>query len=383
MQAAIGYLRVSTREQGRRGVGLAAQRYEIERFASQEGFDVKSWRQDVQTGGGADALLLRPGLAQALKEAKSARCPLIVSKLDRLSRNVHFISGLMEHRVHFMVAALGKDCDDFTLHIYASLAEQERKLISERNKAAAAVMKRAGKKLGLARFSKAKQRKILARARAGVRRVVRERSEAYRAHIEWAFRQPGENGRAISFRAAGNKLNERGVPSPMGSIWSGDQLIRMARRLGLNPPPARISPKLSPILVKELWTRQPDITPAQVIEKLGPERPLGLDRALRLLTCCRKAAARRSAMHRKIGWWFDRRTALRIRISATWQKHPEWTANQVIARIGPQPLLSLRWVQRILRECRSGAPEERDLPRRSGRPSRRYGPRPRANGRSR
>jgi hypothetical protein len=59
------------------------------------------------------------------------RCPLIVSRLDRLSRNVHFITGLMEHRVHFIVAQLGKDRDDFTLHIYASLAEQERKMISQ------------------------------------------------------------------------------------------------------------------------------------------------------------------------------------------------------------------------------------------------------------
>jgi hypothetical protein len=81
MKYGIGYLRVSTREQGRRGVGSAAQRHEIERFASQEGLEVRSWHQDIQTGGGADALLLRPGLAQALKDAKSTRCPLIVSKL--------------------------------------------------------------------------------------------------------------------------------------------------------------------------------------------------------------------------------------------------------------------------------------------------------------
>jgi DNA invertase Pin-like site-specific DNA recombinase len=70
--------------------------------------------------------LLRPGLAAALKEAKSLHSPLIVSRLDRRSRNVHFITGLMEHKVHFIVTALGRDCDDFTLHIYASLAEQER-----------------------------------------------------------------------------------------------------------------------------------------------------------------------------------------------------------------------------------------------------------------
>jgi len=72
---------------------------------------------------------------------KSARCPLIVSRLDRLSRNVHFITGLMEHRVHFIVAYLGRGCDDFTLHIYASLAEHERKMISERVKAAQAAAK--------------------------------------------------------------------------------------------------------------------------------------------------------------------------------------------------------------------------------------------------
>src|SRR5208282_3697691 len=146
MKEAIGYLRVSTREQGRSGLGLAAQRFEIETFGKREGFTVKSWHQDVQTGAGTDALLLRPGLAAALKEARAARAPLIVSRLDRLSRNVHFIPGLMEHKVHFVVAVLGRDCDNFTLHIYASLAEQERKMISERLKAAFAIAKAKGMK---------------------------------------------------------------------------------------------------------------------------------------------------------------------------------------------------------------------------------------------
>jgi hypothetical protein len=118
-----------------------AQRSEIEAFGAREGFSVKSWHQDALTGAGADAL--------PLKEARAARCPLIVSRLDRLSRNVHFITGLMEHRVHFIVAALGRDCDDFTLHIYASLAEQERKMMSERTKAGLAIAKRKGKKLGM------------------------------------------------------------------------------------------------------------------------------------------------------------------------------------------------------------------------------------------
>jgi DNA invertase Pin-like site-specific DNA recombinase len=128
MKNAVGYLRVSTREQGRSGLGLEAQRRDVVAFGGREGYSIKSWHQDIQTGAGKDALLLRPGLAAALKEARALKCPLVVSRLDRLSRNVHFITGLMEHKVHFLVAALGKDVDDFTLHIYASLAEQERKM---------------------------------------------------------------------------------------------------------------------------------------------------------------------------------------------------------------------------------------------------------------
>lgn len=366
MSAAIGYVRVSTKLQGRSGVGLAAQREDIERFALQQGLKIKSWYQDIQTGGGADALILRPGLAQALKDAKSRKCPLIVAKLDRLSRNVHFISGLMEHRVHFMVAALGKDCDEFTLHIYASLAEQERRLISQRNKAAAAVLKRAGKRLGILRFSKRKRKWIQAQAHAGKRRAAMERAETYRGHIEWAFRQPGANRRAISCMAAAKQLNDRNIPSAMGTTWSGTQIVSMARRLGLNPTPARISPKLSPVLIEEIWQKRPSITAPEVLAKLGPKRPLGLDRAMKLLTVCRKAEASRSAVHKKIGWHIDCRTHLRIRIGATWQKHPKWTAGQIIGALGPNPLMSVRWVQRVLRECRWGYPEERNMPRRTG-----------------
>jgi DNA invertase Pin-like site-specific DNA recombinase len=194
MQPAIGYLRVSTREQGRSGLGLAAQRNEIEAFGVREGFTVRSWHQDVQTGAGADALLLRPGLAAALKEARAARCPLIVSRLDRLSRNVHFISGLMEHRVHFIVAAFGRDCDQFVLHIYASVAEQERTLISQRCKAAAAVRKLRGRQRGFEKLSKAKRRRIQTLGWAASARAAIERAEAFRPHIEWALRQPGFRG---------------------------------------------------------------------------------------------------------------------------------------------------------------------------------------------
>jgi DNA invertase Pin-like site-specific DNA recombinase len=93
----------------------------------------------------------------------------------------------MEHKVHFVVAAFGKDVDDFVLHIYASLAEQERKLIAERCRAAAAVLKQKGAKFGFAR-SKALQRRIHVLALPAQQRATIQRCEAYRAHIEWAVR---------------------------------------------------------------------------------------------------------------------------------------------------------------------------------------------------
>jgi DNA invertase Pin-like site-specific DNA recombinase len=238
MLTAVGYLRVSTREQGRSGLGLAAQRMEIDAFALNEGFSIKSWHQDVQTGAGSDALLLRPGLAAALKEARSGRCSLIVSRLDRLSRNVHFISWLMEHRIHFIVTALGKNLDDFTLHIWACLAEQERKMIAERTKAGLAAARARGVRIGVANRSKREQRRISALGIAAKKRAAMERAEAYRPHIEWALRQPGIHRRPISLGRAAETLNERGLESPMGGHWSGEQLLRMGRRLGLKHPPS-------------------------------------------------------------------------------------------------------------------------------------------------
>jgi hypothetical protein len=147
----------------------------------------------------------------------------------------------MDLCVHFMVAALGKVHDNFTLHIWASLAEQERKLISERVRAAAAVQKARGVKMGLAARSKEDRLRIFTLAHAGRQRAAMERAEAYRPHIEWALRQPGIRSRAISLHAAAQVLNTRGIPSAKGARWSGEQLMRMGKRLGLQHPAAGIA----------------------------------------------------------------------------------------------------------------------------------------------
>ena len=103
----IGYVRVSTDKQGKSGLGIEAQKQALERFAAAEGFQLGRVYVEVETGKGSDALDRRPQLAAALKEARRQRCSIAVAKLDRLSRDVHFISGLMVHRVPFLVADLG------------------------------------------------------------------------------------------------------------------------------------------------------------------------------------------------------------------------------------------------------------------------------------
>src|SRR5215213_2863202 len=136
MKPAIVYIRVSTARQGRSGLGLEAQQAAIQRFCETEGFEIVREHIEVETGKGADALDRRPQLAAALAEARRHRCPVLVAKLDRLSRDVAFIAGLTAQRVPFVVAELGPDADPFMLHIYAALAEKERRLISARTKAA-------------------------------------------------------------------------------------------------------------------------------------------------------------------------------------------------------------------------------------------------------
>src|SRR3954451_16246657 len=147
-RTAVAYYRVSTKKQGRSGLGLEAQREAVLRFAAQEGLEIVGEFTEVETGKGSDALEQRPYLAAAMEQARRINAPVITAKLDRLSRDVHFISGLMKHRVRFVVTELGADADPFMLHLYAALAEKERSMISERTRAALAAAKARGVKLG-------------------------------------------------------------------------------------------------------------------------------------------------------------------------------------------------------------------------------------------
>jgi DNA invertase Pin-like site-specific DNA recombinase len=193
------------------GLGLEAQVEAIERFAAENGFRIVERFVEVESGKGADALDRRPKLAAALKAARKVdkKTPIIVAKLDRLSRDVHFISGLMTHKVPFVVAELGPTVDPFTLHIFAAVAQQERRMISERTKA------------GLA-----KSKKKLGGMRPGTLEIQRkavERAESLRPLMTELA--------GLSHNACAKELNRRSIPTPNGREWSAVTVTRLRHRL--------------------------------------------------------------------------------------------------------------------------------------------------------
>jgi DNA invertase Pin-like site-specific DNA recombinase len=214
MKKAIIYRRVSTSEQGKSGLGLEGQLATLARFCVAEGFEVVDGFVDVASG--KLAVEDRVGLAGALDAARRLGCPVIVAKLDRLSRDVAFISGLMARRVPFIVAELGADVDPFVLHLYASLAEKERRLISERTKAALAVKKASGVVLG--------NRTNLTDAQA----KGREAREL--ASVEFSKKMMGHFGNlreGMSLNAIATHLNQMGVPTIRGGKWTAKAVSRV------------------------------------------------------------------------------------------------------------------------------------------------------------
>ena len=224
MKKLVAYLRVSTQAQGHSGLGLEAQRAMIERFATSEGAEIVAELVEVETGKGSDALDRRPKLAAALDQARQIGGAVVVAKLDRLSRNVHFISGLMAHRVPFVVAELGSNTDPFMLHIYAALSEKERNLISERTKAALAVKIAQGAKLG--------NRTNLAEAQALGGATIRREAAKRDANLLPVIDQITAAG-ATSYRQIAEQLNARSISSPRGGKWQPTTVRNvMVRREG-------------------------------------------------------------------------------------------------------------------------------------------------------
>jgi len=216
MKQAIAYYRVSTAKQGRSGLGLEAQQEAVRRFAEAEGYEITGEHIEVETGKGADALNRRPILKEALDQARKIKGVVIVAKLDRLSRDVAFVAGLMAQRVPFVVTELGADADPFMLHLYAALAEKERRLISIRTKDALAAAKRRGVVLGK------HGRDVLGPAN---HKAAQERAVAIADTIK-AKIDAGKSLRVITA-----ELNAEEVPTAKGGTWHLTSVKRLVDRI--------------------------------------------------------------------------------------------------------------------------------------------------------
>jgi DNA invertase Pin-like site-specific DNA recombinase len=224
MAVFIGYVRVSTKQQGDSGLGLEAQRAALENHVRQAGRTLAMVYTEVESGKRAD----RPALLRAIAHAKRSKATLLVAKLDRLSRNVEFLARVMNSGCEFAAADM-PSANRFMLHVMAAIAEHEAKAISERTKVALQAYKARGGKLGAElpqcrNLTREAQRKGAQRAGEAVAKAA---GEAYRdirpAMVEWR-----KNGMTLAQIA--ERLNSDGQTTRRGKSWNPVQVARILER---------------------------------------------------------------------------------------------------------------------------------------------------------
>ena len=212
----VTYFRVSTVRQGLSGLGLDAQRQTVTQFLLGSPRTVLTEFVEIETGKGANALDRRPQLRLALELCRKSGATLLIAKLDRLARNVHFVSGLMESKVKFVACDL-PEANQLTIHIMAAFAEHEARRISERTRDALAAAKARGVVLGTT-------------GPVNLKRHTQERQDAARAFQ--ARLNPVLDGfvaQGLSRRVMVSRLNDLGVKASMGGAWSLGQVQRLFR----------------------------------------------------------------------------------------------------------------------------------------------------------
>jgi DNA invertase Pin-like site-specific DNA recombinase len=221
----IAYYRVSTQKQGASGLGLEAQQEAVARYLGGSASELVGEFVETETGKGADALAKRPQLRAALDACRKSGAKLLIAKLDRLARNVHFITGLMEaakgngrNAVKFVACDM-PEANDLTIHIMAAFAEHEAKRISERTKDALKAAKARGKRLGVAGAANLQPNIEMRQAAAdGFAQKMRGQIEGFRL-------------RGLSQRQMTAELNSLGVRTARGRGWSLIQLQRLIKRI--------------------------------------------------------------------------------------------------------------------------------------------------------
>ena len=213
MKTAIAYLRVSTQAQGKSGLGIEAQQAAICADAAVNGFEIIATFVEIETGKGSDALKTRPQLATAIEIARLTGATVIVAKLDRLTRDVHFGSGLFNRTDIAFRCSDMPHANNLLLNITLSVAQNEREMISARTKAALSAARERGQRLGSPNSCANQKNRSVAFAE-GLRAIVEPISH-------------------LTSRAIASALNEQGVVTPTGGTWSSVTVLRLLDRLQL------------------------------------------------------------------------------------------------------------------------------------------------------
>lgn len=219
----VAYYRVSTRRQGRSGLGLEAQRAAVRSYLDGGRWTLVAEFTEVETGGRND----RPELERALAACRVHRSRLIVAKFDRLSRNAAFLMALRDSGVEFVAADM-PEANTLTVGIMAVMAQHEREAISQRTRAALAAAKRRGVSLGTPENLTDRDRRKGTRASIAVRQGMAAQRAHDLAHVIEEIRATGRE----SLRELAGALNERGIPTPRGGEWSAVQVSRLLSRIG-------------------------------------------------------------------------------------------------------------------------------------------------------
>lgn len=210
----VTYYRVSTTRQGISGLGLEAQRQSVERHLAGRAQTVLGSFTEVETGKGSNALEKRPQLRLALEMCRKTGSTLLIAKLDRLARNVHFVSGLIETGVDFIAADM-PNANKVMIQMHAVMSEWERDQISERTKAALAAAKARGVVLGATGPANLKT------CNDQRQRKAQEFRERVRPVLD------GMKAQGLTRRAMVHRLNDLGIKAPMGGAWSLGQVQRL------------------------------------------------------------------------------------------------------------------------------------------------------------
>jgi DNA invertase Pin-like site-specific DNA recombinase len=220
----VSYLRVSTDKQGRSGLGLEAQRDAVSRYLNGGRWKLVAEYVEVESG----KRNTRPQLQAAISHAKATGAKLVIARLDRLARNLHFVSSLQERGVDFVAADM-PDANRLTIHIIAAVAEAVGRTISDNTKTALAAAKARGVKLGNPNGARALRGKQVGNADAVAR--IKANAAQHAADLKGIVDDIRRSG-ITTVRGIADELHARGIRAPRGDTWHPTAVSRLLSRLG-------------------------------------------------------------------------------------------------------------------------------------------------------